>query len=129
MNRATPAEVAAMLGGIRAAQPRIGASSVEALLHIATGADSSTALQQRMGLDRSSVSRIVSQLTGRGTVGRTAVHSNLRLVQRRVHPHKRGTQLSLTPEGRELLELTFTHLDDAPNAPRFNRAAHPGQMA
>jgi DNA-binding MarR family transcriptional regulator len=101
---------------------------VEALLHIAMGADCSAALSQRMGIDRSSVSRIVSLLTGRGTIGKAATRSNLRLVQRRTHPHRRGTQLALTQEGLDLLLSTFTFSDDQSNAPGLNRYTWEGPL-
>lgn len=103
----SPAQVAALIGGIRTAQPGIRASAIEALLLIASGVDSAAELQRRMQIDPSSAGRIVSQLTGRGTLGRSSHRSNLRLVQRRRHPHRRGMQLALTAEARTLISSTF----------------------
>lgn len=107
MTGANPTTAAAIIGGIRQVQPRIGASSIEALLHIAGGADCSTELQQRMGIDHAHASRIISQLTGRGTIGKRGRRSQLALVQRRRHPHRRGAQLLLTPDAQALLSSTF----------------------
>jgi DNA-binding MarR family transcriptional regulator len=103
----TPADVAALIGGIRAAQPHIGASSIEALFHIAGGADCTAELLERMQITRTGRVKSINMLTGRGCIGRNARFSKLRLVHRRKHPHRRGTQLLLTDEGLALISSTF----------------------
>jgi DNA-binding MarR family transcriptional regulator len=103
----TPANVAALIRQIRSVQPQISALGIEALLRIAAGDDCSAELQIHMGIDRPRAVRLVNQLTGRGSVGKTGRASNLRLVQRRKHPHRQGTQLSLTAEGVQLISSAF----------------------
>jgi DNA-binding MarR family transcriptional regulator len=97
------ADLAALIGGIRKAQPAIGASAIEALLHIAAGADHAAELESRMNLRRSTVARTVGLLAGRGSLGQRTRASRLRLIERRKHPHRRGAQLALTDEARRLL--------------------------
>lgn len=104
---ATPADVAAMIRGIRCAQPQISAAAVEALLRIASGADSALELHQQMGMSRSQAERLVLTLCGRGTTGIKARHSNLRLIERAKHPHRSGFKLALTENGRDLIASTF----------------------
>lgn len=104
---ATPADVAAMIGGIRAAQPAISAAAIEALMHISAGADCREELLRRMKTDRSRVTRIVNQLTGRGSLGARPQRSKLRLVHKRKHPDRPGFQLLLTEEGQALMSSTF----------------------
>lgn len=101
----TAGSMAAVIGGIRTAQPGISAAAIEALLHIADGADHAAELQHRMDLGRSTINRSVNLLTGRGSLGRRARASRLRLVDRRKHPHRRGAQLVLSVEGQRLLAL------------------------
>lgn len=103
----TPREVAAMLGGIRKVRPAISAGAIEALLLVASGVDSSAELQLAMQTNRQYVNRCLSLLTGRGRVGQRALRSNLSLVQRRKHPHRRGLALELTANGCELIGSTF----------------------
>lgn len=103
----TPAEVAAIIGGIRKAQPHIGASSIEALFHIAGGADCTAELLQKMQITPTGLTKSVNMLTGRGCIGRDTRKTRLRLVYRRKHPDRRGTQLMLTEEGKALLSSTF----------------------
>lgn len=103
----TPADVAAMIRGIRAAQPYLSAAAVEALLRIASGADSAPELHRQMGMSISQAERLVLTLCGRGTTGKTARTSNLRLVERTRHPHKSGFRLALTDNGRSLIASTF----------------------
>ncbi len=104
---ATPADVAAMIRGIRAAQPYLSAAAVEALLRIASGADSAPELHRQMGMSISQAERLVLTLCGRGTTGIKARRSNLRLIERTKHPHKSGFRLALTSNGRDLIASTF----------------------
>lgn len=104
---ATPADVAAMLRGIRAHHQAISASAVETLLHVATGADCSAELCRRMGVVRQTVNRNLQHLVGRGQIGKGRVRSRLGLVQRSKHPDRKGFRLELTENGRELLASTF----------------------
>lgn len=103
----SPRQVAEMIGGIRTAQPAISAAAVETLLHVASGADCGAALQERMRISRSQVNRTLSQLSGRGTIGKTGTTSNLRLVEKRKHPHRRGMQITLSRNGSDLISSTF----------------------
>lgn len=100
----TAGSVAALIGGIRSAQPGISAAAIEALLLVADGADCTAELRQRMQMDRSTATRIVGLLTGRGSLGQRGRASKLRLVERRRHPHRRGAQLLLSAEAVQLLE-------------------------
>lgn len=104
---ATPADVAAMLRGIRHHHQAISASAVETLLHIATGADCSAELCRRMGVVRQTANRNVAHLIGRGRIGKGRARSRLGLVQRSKHPDRKGFRLELTENGRELLASTF----------------------
>jgi DNA-binding MarR family transcriptional regulator len=104
---ATPADVAAMLRGIRHHHQAISASAVETLLHIATGADCSAELCRRMGVVRQTANRNVAHLIGRGRIGKGRARSRLGLVQRSKHPDRPGFRLELTPDGRELIASTF----------------------
>jgi DNA-binding MarR family transcriptional regulator len=104
---ATPADVAALLRGIRTHHHSLSASAVEVLLHIGTGADCSAELCRRMGVVRQSVNRSVAQLIGRGSIGKRRSRSRLGLVQRSKHPDHKGFRLELTENGRELLASTF----------------------
>lgn len=103
----TPADVAAMICGIRTAQPYLSAAAVEALLRIASGTNNMPELHRQMGMSISQADRLVLILCGRGTTGITARPSNLRLIERTRHPHKSGFRLSLTENGRSLIASTF----------------------
>ena len=104
----TPADVARMIGGIRAAQPKLGAAAIEAFCHIASGADCSADLLERMVITRGGLSKALNMLTGRGALGvKNPKVSSLRLVYRRRHPDRPGSQLLLTDNGRELISSTF----------------------
>jgi hypothetical protein len=96
-----------MIRGIRAAQPYLSAAAVEALLRIASGADSAPELHRQMGMSISQAERLVLILCGRGTTGIKARRSNLRLIERTRHPHKSGFRLALTQNGRDLIASTF----------------------
>jgi hypothetical protein len=102
-----PQDVAAMIAGIRAVRPAISAGSIEVLLLVASGIDSSADLQSAMRSNRQYVNRCLSLLTGRGRVGQRALRSDLSLVQRRRHPHRRGFALELTQNGADLVAATF----------------------
>lgn len=110
-----PADVAAMLGGLRQASVRsrfdagLPVVAVEALLWVAAGVDHLSDLQERMGLTPSQASRTLSLLRGRGRLhnGRW-VESRVGLVQVTAHPHRRGYRISLSENAKSLLKATFT---------------------
>ena len=102
-----PQDVAAMIGGIRAVRPGISAGAIEVLCLVASGVDNSGELEAAMDSSRQYVNRCLSLLTGRGRVGQRALRSDLSLVQRRRHPHRRGFALELTQNGQELISTTF----------------------
>lgn len=114
-----PTDVAALLKGIRCVfrehmkangrhvghPPMVAA---EALLWIAGGIDHGSDLAQAMGMDPSTANRTIALLRGRTRwrEGR-AMPSPFGLVELRKHPHRRGFQLSLTPDGERLIASTF----------------------
>jgi hypothetical protein len=104
----SPENVAAMIRGIRAAQPVIGAAAVEALLWIASGVDCAADLAVATGLDPGHTRKVVNLLCGRGTLGKAGRRSSLRLVERRKHPHRPGFQLALSQNGLDLISHTFS---------------------
>ena len=76
---------------------------MEAFLLIAQGTDTTAALAAAMDCAPSQASRMVSKLTGRGRYrGDHWVASTFALVERRQHPHEKGSQLLLTTEGERL---------------------------
>ena len=92
---------------------------VEAFLLIAEGIDSTPALAAAMECAPSQASRMVSKLTGRGRWrGEHWVPSTFSLVERRKHPHEKGFQLLLTPDGEQLacamLPRQESHFDPPP---------------
>jgi DNA-binding MarR family transcriptional regulator len=119
MASTSPVAVAALLKGLRhvfrehskaaghrAQHPPLVAA--EALLWIASGVDHPAELAQVMGTDRSTVSRTVSLLRGRARFRNgKAVESPYGLVDLRKHPHRRGYQLALSDNGKELIASTF----------------------
>lgn len=109
---ATPANLCALFRGMREATSEtggLGISAVEALFHIATGADNTKELERRMGLTKTSVGRTVCRLCGRGAVTKgRQVHKPLGLIQRTKHPHIKGAfLLELSEDGRALIASTF----------------------
>ena len=114
-----PNDVAALLKGLRCVfrehmkangrhvgHPPLVAA--EALLWIAGGIDHGSDLAEAMGMDHSTANRTIALLRGRTRwrEGRS-MPSPFGLVELRKHPHRRGFQLSLTAEGRELISSTF----------------------
>lgn len=115
----TPAKVAALLKGLRSVLRDSAAAqgqraqhppltAVELLLWIAAGVDHETELARVMGVDQSTVCRLVSQLAGRQRWrDGKAIPSPFGLVTRRKHPHRRGYQLGLSANGSALVDSTF----------------------
>lgn len=109
----TPAKVAGFLGGLRQAGKTARAQVMhpavpEVLLWIAAGVDHRQDLVKVSGLSATEVRRICHTLSGRGyKTGTGYVNSALKLVETRPHPHRRGDQLVLTPEGNLLISSTF----------------------
>lgn len=114
-----PVDVAALLKGIRCVfrehmktsgrhvgHPPLVAA--EALLWIAGGIDHGSDLAEAMGMDPSTANRTIALLRGR-TRWREgkAMPSPFGLVELRKHPHRRGFQLFLTPDGERLIASTF----------------------
>ena len=100
------------LGSLRKKGKIVPIEAAEALLLIAAGIDTMGALRQAMPdsdgnpLAASSASRLISQLRGRARYSQgkwiESPH-DAGLVTVRSHPHTKGMQLKLTPEGRELI--------------------------
>lgn len=109
----TPAKVAGLLAGLRQAGKTARAQAMhpavpELLLWIAAGVDHRQDLAKVSGLSEREVRRICHTLCGKGyKQGDQYVDSAFRLVQTRKHPHRRGDQLLLTSDGRQLLSNTF----------------------
>lgn len=119
MTSTTPADVAALLKGLRAVfcehqkarglrvqyPPMVAA---EALLWIAGGVDHASELAKVMGTDQSTACRTIALLRGRARwkQGKQML-SPFGLVELRKHPHRRGHQLSLTNNGQQLIDSTF----------------------
>lgn len=114
-----PNDVAALLKGLRCVfrehmkangrhvgHPPLVAA--EALLWIAGGIDHGSDLAEAMGMDHSTANRTIALLRGRTRwrEGRS-MPSPFGLVELRKHPHRRGFQLSLTKEGKQLVDSTF----------------------
>jgi hypothetical protein len=114
-----PNDVAALLKGLRCVfrehmkangrhvgHPPLVAA--EALLWIAGGIDHGSDLAEAMGMDHSTANRTIALLRGRTRwrEGRS-MPSPFGLVELRKHPHRRGFQLSLTAEGKQLISSTF----------------------
>lgn len=106
-------KVAGLLGGIRQVHrlhrkdsPSIALAEV--FLWIAAGIDHRSELARVSGLHISEVKRLVATLTGRGgyRAGRHQA-SAFGLVVQRPHPHRRGQQLLLSPDGTDLVSSTF----------------------
>lgn len=124
-----PADVAALLKGIRCVfrehmkttgrhvgHPPLVAA--EALLWIAGGIDHGSDLAKAMGMDASTANRTIALLRGR-TRWREgkAMPSPFGLVELRSHPHRRGYQLLLTPDGTRLIASTFASNAGNPYTP------------
>lgn len=105
----TPDAIAALLGGIRIVEPNASVSHVEALMHIATGADCAVELSRRMFLSERQARDLALELCGRGRLGKTGRASRLHLIDRRRHPDRptRTLGLLLSANGRELIAATF----------------------
>lgn len=114
-----PNDVAALLKGLRcvfrehmkASGRHVGHPplvAAEALLWIAGGIDHGSDLAEAMGMDHSTANRTIALLRGRTRwrEGRS-MPSPFGLVELRKHPHRRGFQLSLTDEGKQLISSTF----------------------
>lgn len=119
MTATSPNDVAALLKGLRcvfrehmkASGRHVGHPplvAAEALLWIAGGIDHGSDLAEAMGMDHSTANRTIALLRGRTRwrEGRS-MPSPFGLVELRKHPHRRGFQLSLTAEGKELISSTF----------------------
>lgn len=104
---ATLIGVARFLHNMRRPGRGIPLVAAEALLLIGAGVDSVPELQRVMELNSAGVSRAVSLLRGRArfSQGRVIDSPYEGLVTTRRHPDRRGLQLLLTPEGRELVGL------------------------
>ena len=102
--------LAQLLGALRSSGRPIPLTAAEALLWIASGVDSVPELAEVMGpgdsaLPPATVSRVVSLLRGRARYSQgTWIESPHRLIDVRPHPHRRGMQLLLTREARDLLQ-------------------------
>ena len=100
------------LGSLRKKGKVVPIEAAEALLLIAAGIDNMTSLRQAMPdrdgnpLAVSSASRLISQLRGRArySQGKWIESPHDSLVTVREHPHTKGMQLRLTPEGKNLIE-------------------------
>lgn len=102
-----------LLGSLRKKGKIVPIEAAEALLLIAAGIDNMTSLRQAMPdqdgtpLAVSSASRLISQLRGRARYSQgkwiESPH-DVALVTVKQHPHTKGMQLQLTPEGKELIE-------------------------
>jgi DNA-binding MarR family transcriptional regulator len=114
-----PNDVAALLKGLRgvfrdhmaATGRHVGHPplvAAEALLWIAGGIDHGSDLAEAMGMDRSTANRTIALLRGRTRwrEGRS-MSSPFGLIELRKHPHRRGYQLALTSDGRDLIASTF----------------------
>lgn len=114
-----PIDIAALLKGLRGVfrehmkttgrhvgHPPLVAA--EALLWIAGGIDHGSDLADAMGMDRSTANRTIALLRGRTRwrEGRSMT-SPFGLIELRKHPHRRGFQLSLTGNGKQLIDSTF----------------------
>jgi hypothetical protein len=123
-----PNDVAALLKGLRCVfrehmkangrhvgHPPLVAA--EALLWIAGGIDHGSDLAEAMGMDHSTANRTIALLRGRTRwrEGRS-MPSPFGLVELRKHPHRRGFQLSLTAEGKQLISSTFELNAGNPNS-------------
>lgn len=112
----TPAKVAGMLAGMRQAAKTARSQAMhpavpEVLLWIAAGVDHRQELVKVSGLSDREVRRICHTLCGKGyKQGGVYADSAFRLVKVRPHPHRRGEQLALTPEGKDLISSTFEPL-------------------
>lgn len=107
--------LAEMLGRLRhtavinAGCGKVSIGTVEALAWIAAGVDNTSDLGVAMGTPgrpqaTATTSRIVSALRGRDRLEHGQwVKAPFQLVETRKHPHRRGLQLSLSPEATELL--------------------------
>lgn len=107
-------EVARILGTLRranqAAGGGMGLASFEVLLLIAGGIDHSRDLMAATGrTDRSEMTKLLQFLEGRPVPGGFRCPP-LRLIERRKHPHRAGSQFRLSLEGIALLRSTFTRL-------------------
>lgn len=108
-------EVASILAtlrrGTRAAGAIITLPTTEVLLLVAGGVDHTSDLVKATGSDRTQITRALQFLQGQSfpNHGRIRV-SPFRLVECRKHPHRKGHQLRLAPEGIALLSPTFTRL-------------------
>lgn len=121
------------LGSLRKKGKIVPIEAAEALLLIAAGIDNMTSLRQAMAdtegipLAVSSASRLISQLRGKArySQGKWIESPHASLVTVRSHPHTKGMQLKLTPEGKELIEqylpttTTNVHFTDG-SAPIFD---------
>jgi hypothetical protein len=105
--------LAALRNGCHAAGGSMTLPVVEVLLLVAGGVDHSADLVSATSRDHSQITRDLQFLEGRSASqrpGKPRAASPFRLVQRRKHPHRRGDQLRLAPEGIALLRPVFTKL-------------------
>jgi len=114
--------LALVVGRIRRAAIAAGhgmrLSELEILLLVAGGTDTTADLVAATGGSRSNTERALSFLSGRDSCagGVTGVRSSpFRLVEHRRHPHRRGHQWRLTPEGRGLLSHGLSHIPKSPD--------------
>lgn len=101
--------VAGVLTGLRQAYSADRAQSIhpalpEILLWVAAGCDHATDLCQQTGINKREVGRLLAQLSGKTYrchgLWRTP---QVRLIEARDHPHRRGHQWRLTEAGLELV--------------------------
>lgn len=118
----TPEKVAGLLAGLRHAGKTARTKAMhpavpEVLLWIAAGVDHRQDLAKVSGLSDREVRRICHTLCGKGykQCG-SYVDSAYRLVETRRHPHRRGEQLVLTPDGKQLVASTFDLKQEVPSA-------------
>lgn len=105
---------AAFLSHLRVDGRAVPVNAAEVLLLIASGVDNIPDLQramptaQNLPLPEPTARRLVALLRGRARYeGGAWIESPFSLVSARSHPHKRGQQLLLTPQGEALISTFF----------------------
>lgn len=103
-------QMARFLAHLRSSGRGIPVNAAEALLLIAAGVDHVSDLQAAMPdekgqpLPGATTARLVALLRGRARyVGDRWIESPFSLVEVRKHPHRRGQQLQLSPQGQQLV--------------------------